>query len=279
MGMKEGASKFKPVDDLFISDSDDDSPMDLESPDTEDGPSTKRLKTGDDDDAAALAEEKPKWSNPDPYYLIPPLDESRGKRKDVVHLLRKAKVETEKSGGVTNAVSRNADFIGFSDEDEQEFARDGLSEEGEIDSDQHMQPDGNRDSGAQPKTARNGTSATSLQPAATLPAPGSSFSHRQNLHQLSETNIMVAQDVAIQPTPRQETADIDVLDEARALLQQYKEEATVQSQKQKNDATQQGKKRKLDADGGITKPWTAKDRASSAPWHIDHSAASSTTFW
>ncbi|RKF72729.1 putative topoisomerase family protein [Golovinomyces cichoracearum] len=38
----------------------------------------------------------PRWSNPDPYTALPPPDESQKKKKDVVKLIRKARIASEK---------------------------------------------------------------------------------------------------------------------------------------------------------------------------------------
>ena len=56
-----------------------------------------------------------KWSNPDPYTSLPPVDESRKKRKDVVKLIRKARVAPEKGKDDLNGASeaKEADFISF----------------------------------------------------------------------------------------------------------------------------------------------------------------------
>ena len=52
----------------------------------------------------------PKWSNPDPYTALPPTDESRQKKKDVVHLIRKARVQPAKDSKVS-VPSEAEDFI------------------------------------------------------------------------------------------------------------------------------------------------------------------------
>lgn len=59
-----------------------------------------------------------KWSNPDPYTVLPPADESQGKPKDFVKMIRKARVSSGQSKPETegkNAVVSNDDFISFGD--------------------------------------------------------------------------------------------------------------------------------------------------------------------
>ena len=62
----------------------------------------------------------PKWSNPDPYTVLPPVDEPQRKRKDVVKLIRKARIAAEMEDALQNEVSANNDFISFGFEDEQD---------------------------------------------------------------------------------------------------------------------------------------------------------------
>jgi non-canonical poly(A) RNA polymerase PAPD5/7 len=270
MGMAQGASQFKPVDDLFVSDSDSDSAMDLESPATEDEPASKRTRT---DDNNSDVTEKPKWSNPDPYYLLPPVDESHGKRRDVVQLIRKAKLETEKAARTfANAVTRNADFISFGDGEGDEVSLNEPSEEGEIDSAQQ----GSRDLEPLPSKTPDSRVKNSAQASNRVPTPTSSFSHFRHMHQIPDPKCLPALDSLAQTSAA--TSD-DILREAREMLNELAAKDDVQPQKQMSDMAHHDKKRKLGADGEITKSWMARDRDSSTPWYIDHSTAPSTTFW
>ncbi|KAL5438167.1 hypothetical protein PMIN07_006397 [Paraphaeosphaeria minitans] len=60
----------------------------------------------------------PKWSNPDPYTVLPPPEETTGKRIDFVKLIRKAKNEAAEQSNGVNAVAANDDFISFGDDDD-----------------------------------------------------------------------------------------------------------------------------------------------------------------
>ncbi|KAL8790769.1 MAG: hypothetical protein Q9213_000393 [Squamulea squamosa] len=55
----------------------------------------------------------PKWSNPDPYTVLPPVDEMQRKRKDVVKIIRKARIAADKEETIENQVAANVDFISF----------------------------------------------------------------------------------------------------------------------------------------------------------------------
>lgn len=77
---------------------------------------TKAIRT--QSSSRADGDSVPKWSNPDPYTVLPPPEETTGKRIDFVKLIRKAKNEAiEQSNGV-NAVAANDDFISFGDDDD-----------------------------------------------------------------------------------------------------------------------------------------------------------------
>ena len=93
-------------EDMSIDDADDDGHLGNSS----EPPTKRRMKTKADD-----ADEKPKWSNPDPYTALPPPDESSNvnKRQDFVKLIRKARVTAEAEKEKANAVTANDDFISF----------------------------------------------------------------------------------------------------------------------------------------------------------------------
>lgn len=90
-------------------------------------PPSKRRAIGDktrEDIAASLA--PPKWSNPDPYTVLPPIDEEQRKRRDVVKMIRKHRMITDEEIRAENEVTANDDFISFGvdekedDEDDRE---------------------------------------------------------------------------------------------------------------------------------------------------------------
>ncbi|KAI1303833.1 hypothetical protein F5Y03DRAFT_359222 [Xylaria venustula] len=75
----------------------------------------KRTRTEAPVSASATAQDAPKWSNPDPYTALPPPETTR--KKDVVQLIRKARVEAEAQK--PSVPTEAADFIScdFSDDD------------------------------------------------------------------------------------------------------------------------------------------------------------------
>ena len=121
LGFAEGAAKYLNVEDVDTSDgevmdqSDSDRELgvilngsfDRSADNRSEEPPAKRQNLGD-------GNSKPKWSNPDPYSVLPPIDESVGKRKDPVEEIRKYRKAGEDGTSATvNQVAANDDFISF----------------------------------------------------------------------------------------------------------------------------------------------------------------------
>ncbi|MCJ1386164.1 hypothetical protein MMC17_009290 [Xylographa soralifera] len=60
----------------------------------------------------------PKWSNPEYYTALPPPDDSQRKKRDVVKLIRKARISVEKIQNMHSQVATNDDFISFGREED-----------------------------------------------------------------------------------------------------------------------------------------------------------------
>ncbi|KAF1978407.1 hypothetical protein BU23DRAFT_651147 [Bimuria novae-zelandiae CBS 107.79] len=119
LGVAHEANKFRDLAELS---DDEEADMDVGTDDTDDDGATQnktkvtRTQSTSRDDGDSV----PKWSNPDPYIVLPPPDETTGKRIDFVKLIRKAKNEVTGQADASNAVTANDDFISFGDEDEDE---------------------------------------------------------------------------------------------------------------------------------------------------------------
>ena len=85
----------------------------------DDEPLSKKKKLSSNEDATAV----PKWSNPETYTALPPPDESIRKKKDVVKLIRKARVAVEKEKNGPSQVATNDDFISFNFNDNAQDAQ------------------------------------------------------------------------------------------------------------------------------------------------------------
>ncbi|TQV97898.1 hypothetical protein V2A60_006388 [Cordyceps javanica] len=120
----DGPNKFRDLDELS---DDDELAMDISSHSGDDSgqePSTKRQRT---DAAEESHAEAPKWSNPDPYTALPCPDDTTKKKRDVVKLIRKARMEEKEKLG---SPSQAEDFLSFDPTDDE----DETSEESESDS-------------------------------------------------------------------------------------------------------------------------------------------------
>ena len=111
---EEKSRKFLSVDDITDS---DEAEMEVSSADEDDADQPPRKKRAVEDEDKPVAN-APKWSNPDPYTALPPPDDSQVKRRDVVKLIRKARIQATASQQPkeTNAVVSNDDFISFGTE-------------------------------------------------------------------------------------------------------------------------------------------------------------------
>lgn len=118
LGVINGVNRFLDLDDLSASEEEMDIDGDKAAGDdsTSDGaePSHKvaRVQVNDRADGDSV----PKWSNPDPYTVLPPPNETTGTKRDIVQLIRKAKNQSAEKAAASNAVAANDDFISFGDD-------------------------------------------------------------------------------------------------------------------------------------------------------------------
>lgn len=124
--------RYMPAEDVSDSDEEpmDESNSDADNPEQNgDGslePPKKRRNVGTGKRNGTDGGNEPKWSNPDPYTVLPPVDEEIRKRKDVVKLIRKSDLHTAAKASQQNQVAANDDFISFGFEDDKASIRDGV---------------------------------------------------------------------------------------------------------------------------------------------------------
>lgn len=99
-----------------INDLSDDEEADMEISDNSDDddeesgePSSKRARHAGNDESGNSV---PKWSNPDPYTALPPPDAAERKKKDMVKMIRKARVD-ETAADKLKASTEAEEFISF----------------------------------------------------------------------------------------------------------------------------------------------------------------------
>lgn len=97
--------------------------MDISDSDNDSGePTAKRARTTT---KPANGDSVPKWSNPDPYTALPPVEDADKKKKDMVQLIRKARVETSGTRASLAAPGDDQDFLRFdSDSDDKDDSED-----------------------------------------------------------------------------------------------------------------------------------------------------------
>ncbi|KAI1482196.1 hypothetical protein K445DRAFT_318962 [Daldinia sp. EC12] len=116
LGDTTGRATYRDVDELSDS---DEAEMDISDNSDSDvaEPVAKRMRTSES--TTKPEQDVPRWSNPDPYTALPPPDESTRKKKDMVQLIRKARVEAEAKK--PTAPAEGLDFIScdFSDNEDE----------------------------------------------------------------------------------------------------------------------------------------------------------------
>jgi non-canonical poly(A) RNA polymerase PAPD5/7 len=114
---RDGAEdRFRNLDDLTDTDETD---MDLSDDENEapnDRPS-KRTRINERGDASNMP---PKWSNPDPYTALPPVDQDSRKKTNVVNLIRKARNTPPATQQDKTDSPHDDDFISFDFDDDQD---------------------------------------------------------------------------------------------------------------------------------------------------------------
>lgn len=116
LGVDTESKKFRDLADLS---DDEEADMDTDSERSDSSEvKTKLVRTVSSN--RADGDSVPKWSNPDPYTVLPPPEETTGKRVDFVKLIRKAKNDVAQQTEAASAVVANDDFISFGDDDGQE---------------------------------------------------------------------------------------------------------------------------------------------------------------
>jgi non-canonical poly(A) RNA polymerase PAPD5/7 len=127
----DSAAKYRDIDELS---DDDEQEMEISSQNDSETEEPSRKRTRISAPTSEAADAVPKWSNPDPYTALPCPDAGDRKKKDMVKLIRKARVEEATSKAASTTQAEN--FISFdltSDEEEEE-------EEGEADEEEEYEP-------------------------------------------------------------------------------------------------------------------------------------------
>ncbi|KUJ20746.1 uncharacterized protein LY89DRAFT_579514 [Mollisia scopiformis] len=293
-GMDEDAGagvRFKPVDDLSDS---DEAEMDLTNTDDEaDGQESKK-KQARTETKAADADSVPRWSNPDPYTALPPPDESQRKKKDVVKLIRKARVAADTENNAKTEATAD-DFISFDFDDGTDVVMGeqfGLGVEGAPTGPRANKDDASRQQGLQerpyeprvdlklpdkssqqdiPFTANTnvntGDIGSDLRAASGVSLDGN---HVLGLAPNSKSSMQHA--LPARPPPVSLTSDPALGNRKRNIDDEIKGPPRIHGE-------DLGKKKPI-ADGSITPQWLPVPHESPTPWiSIDHSDSAKMGIW
>ncbi|KAK9423704.1 hypothetical protein SUNI508_13934 [Seiridium unicorne] len=255
LGDTTNRATYRDVDELSQS---DDAAMDISGESEVDDiqPAAKRVRLTDDQEA-------PKWSNPDPYTALPPPDETQRKKKDVVQMIRKARVDAEakKAAGASEA----AEFISFDFSDEEDKNEKELNGSSRKDFGDHSTPTAPRSmlSSALPSTLPPRPPEISV-----LQGPPHQQNHAQGNHNLPSLSSQTpATTTASRSTKQKAPVDLS----ASTNLGSRKRTADDQIKERPHQRLQRGKKMKADAT--VEFGWQAIDDEEACPWAVhDHSA-------
>lgn len=225
-------------------------------------PPKKRRVTAVNATDAKEAASVPKWSNPDPYTVLPPVDENARKRKDVVKIIRKARIAAEKELENENQVAANDDFISFGTEAGNEPGRDSRSPSlGPQDRDERRVP-------GVPTGQREFSHLNNLHASATDRAPGTSDQRPS------------ANDLGPPPTlkdryPLRSGRNVSKPESRHGF---YPEQTEALGNRKrtldddiKGDAIQTTRCKKPASNGSVLKQWIPRGDADPTPWLVaDH---------
>lgn len=202
---------------------------------------------------AADGNSVPKWSNPDPYTALPCPDESAAKKKDVVKLIRKARISAGHE--VAKKTAETDDFISFNFDDDNGEDENEESEK----EDSHMSISSDDEAEVVSKPAPP-----------TGPKADKSFSHRDEV--VGERPAAKADILTPQPKPRalDTSTDPELGNRKRTIDDQIKGKLPPMLPKPVS---------KYPPKGGIMSQWKPKDKLDPTPWLVDHSMTYNMADW
>ncbi|KAF2432735.1 hypothetical protein EJ08DRAFT_111604 [Tothia fuscella] len=285
-GMSGAPHAFKNMDDLSESDGEMDLETDEEGSGAESGPSLKRTRQNP---AATDGNSVPKWSNPDPYTVLPPVEDVV-KKKDVVQLIRKAKVTAEQEKQKRNDVADNVDFISFDMDESENETEDEAEAEGIEDDEDDL---GERKSSSNGATNQRQVIAGSINDLPPRPAVSADvqFSHLSNHHNYLNANGSTSNppSTVLPPRtgprhdvwpPKTEEEAVKLTKAKGKLLGPPGFDLMPTNFKPQDKAPKHGKKRKQRQDGEIVPEWQSFGRDSATPWLTqDHSKTEHMGSW
>lgn len=288
MNGDESTTRYKDVDEM--SDSDEADMEGSEDDNLNEHPRKRQLREEGN---------QPQWSNPDPYTALPPIDETLRQKKDMVKMIRKARVTSDGNAKKDTVAS---DFISFN------FGDDDDDEEGEIGEEDEQeyepppaapsQPINNGVSTSlssritlapqAPTIAKKNTLSNGVEKATTTPSvktesqatkTENQTDHTNGTTETSSTTIDLTADpppisrkpAAPKPTQVAMNNGDSLGSRKRTRDDQLKPAPRIHD-------SQKGKKAPVS--GGIVRQWQASVASNPTPWvEIDHSDTHNMGFW
>jgi non-canonical poly(A) RNA polymerase PAPD5/7 len=274
---QEHNAKYKAVEDMSDSEEEE---MDLSNSDDEDTnqPRKKQARTTT---KAADGDTVPRWSNPDPYTVLPPIDASERKKKDVVKLIRKARVtNSAENAAKTDAAADDFISLDFGDEEFGAQPQSGIGVEGAPTQPRSSQRDNFQRDGP---ALRHGRSEERDRPQSSGPSPMDEPRPSIRIHQLLPRPALDARHIA-PPTARGMTPNakpsvvIDLTSDPNLSSRKRTNRDEIKEPPRIHESTK-GKSMN-GINGDIVKAWKPINGASPNPWiSLDHSDTASMGIW
>jgi non-canonical poly(A) RNA polymerase PAPD5/7 len=239
--------------------------------DGEDEPPRKRTLIESDLDNHQAGTEAPKWSNPDPYADLFLPEESHKKRKDVVKLIRKARIATSQPSSVGAAVAANDDFISLNFDEDDDILENSIQEDESGEEEEEHQ---------------------AAEAASNAPSPHSKpFSHRAHFHDGdrwrppgSDRPALVAGTLGPPPqSGKRRPAFHELLD---VSLDMVEDSALGSRKRTRDDSIKRVRPPPEKFEGAllnakdVLRSWAVKDGSTHIPWGgVDHSRTVNMGFW
>ncbi|CAD6506381.1 BgTH12-07307 [Blumeria graminis f. sp. triticale] len=201
----------------------------------------------------------PRWSNPDPYTALPPPDESQRKKKDVVKLIRKARINSDNSN---KPEAPTDDFISFDCGDEENILPPITLPE---------IPLGPRNS--KPKDERH------------------EINQKSNRNPLASSNSILTSDITSRQIESKNNLSLPEKPKLAEIVERKNPRIDLtpntdlgSRKRNANDEIKQPpiihqKGIQPAPDGRILSSWLSKDSVTNCPWILDHSLTSNMGLW
>ncbi|KAF4637788.1 hypothetical protein G7Y89_g305 [Cudoniella acicularis] len=251
------STRFRPLDEMSDSDETETSISEDESDEAQE-PKKKQARM---ENKAADGDSIPRWSNPDPYTALPPPDESQRKKKDVVKLIRKARVASG-IDGTSKTEAATDDFISF------DFGEDELMVEESEPTDRA----GNGMPGA-PTGPRQHAQLRSLPPTGPrqIEQPQVQAPKAPTPKKAPREPAAVKQNAPKKPVTIDLTSDPSLGNRKRTIRDEIKGPPNIYNLSKGN---------KGPSDGRITNSWKVPHGSSGTPWiSLDHSKCANMGLW